>query len=243
MPSYYEKYLDDIIEQRKRKPYHDMAKRTLQATIPEIERTRGKVGDTLRREGASPLAKARFALDAEGKIVDEIGRVYSQADIQEIARQETLGGEQRNAQLAVDQEKEAKRRAEKSRTQQIWKTASELAGAGIGFAVGGMPGAMAGGKIAGGVSDVVTGLDKTYESPESIVQGAASIISGVSSGLDTLSQENFMKGIQDNTKNLSNLSSGQWKELMFKYQSAIGGTNRDRSAFLDWFKVLGMEAQ
>ena len=241
MPSYYEKYLDDIIEERKRKPFEQMASQRVQQLAPEFQRTRRNVSDVMRREGASPLAKARFALDAEGRITDQVGKIYSQAEIQEVARQEQLGGQQREAEFAVEKEKDAKKRAEKSRTQQVWKSAAEILGTvGGTLATGGnLAAGLSIGKAAGGVADVVTGLDKTYESPESIAQGGANILSGIISTVDTVGQENFISGVDQNISKFAGLNPQQRQEFMFRYQKALTGSNREKSEFIKWLEMFG----
>lgn len=234
MASYYEKYLDRIIAERKQTPNADAAAKQVQMLAPQMQGIRRDIVSSLNKDNASSLAKARFALDNEGRIIDQVGNIYSQAEINEIARQQQLQGEQNKAELLVDQEKAAKKAAEKARTKNTWKTAAEIAGTALGTAVtgGNIAAGLAIGKAAGGGVDMVTGLDKSYESPESIVEGGASILSGIITGVDTISQENFVDKSKGILNKLNTLDSNQYQLMLMEYKQALTGNVALRNEFI-----------
>lgn len=234
MASYYEKYLDRIIAERKQTPNADAADKQVQMLAPQMQGIRRDIVSSLNKDNASSLAKARFALDNEGRIIDQVGNIYNQAEINEIARQQQLQGEQNKAELLVDQEKAAKKAAEKARTKNTWKTAAEIAGTALGTAVtgGNIAAGLAIGKAAGGGVDMVTGLDKSYESPESIVEGGASILSGIITGVDTISQENFVDKSKGILNKLNTLDSNQYQLMLMEYKQALTGNVALRNEFI-----------
>jgi len=234
MGKFYRNYLSRLEKEQEDLPFRRSADLTARQLAPKFEETKGRVEDMLRRDNASPMAKAKFALAEEGQVIDQLGNIYTEAQVRDIARKDEMSGKIEETRFKADQEKEAERKADKSRTAQTWKSAAEILGfvGGTALSGGNVGIGLQAGKALGGVSDVVTGLDETYDSPESIVQGGASIISGVMTGLDTISQENFMSSTNELLPMYSKLSTEDKQLYMLEWQQALGGNNKARQEFL-----------
>jgi len=224
MGLFYEKYLKRLEKERAKTPYTRTADLTVRRLAPKFAETKGRVEDMMRREGASPLAKARFALDEEGKVIDQMGNIYTEAQVRDIARQEEYTAKISETELKLEAEKKQEAKAKKSRTAQVWKTAAELVATGVGVATGlPLPAALGMGKLGGGIADIATGLDQTYESPENIVQGASSIIGGILSTTTAVSQQRLNTAFNKALSVISQLPAQEMELVLAKYEQALAG--------------------
>lgn len=242
MGQFYEDYLKRLEKQQSQLPFTRAADITSRRLAPKFEESKGKIEDMFNREEASPLAKARFAMDEEGHVIDQLGNIYSEAQVKDIARQEQITGKMDEVQVKVDQEKEAERKAKKARTAQTWKTAAEIVGTvGGTIATGGnIAAGLAIGKAAGGVADVTTGLDKSYDLPQNIASGAGAILSGAMSTTQAVSQQGLNTFMNDNLDKISTMTGDELTVFKLGYQNAVNGGYFTTKEFINNYeKIFG----
>ena len=162
------------------------------------EQQRGEAA--IRNAGGSPGAIANYSLNAQQQAMTSGRQLVTPILQQQSQERQQLQGQIDEAQLRrdmyqqqLDEEEKAKKQAW---TRTLAQTGGQLLGAGAGFLLGGPIGAAAGSQIGGGVANAAVGLDKSYDSPELLAEGAGQIIGGISAGIQAGAQKRFTSQAQ-----------------------------------------------
>jgi len=239
MTSSYDKYLARKRQQLNSNPYVSSANRQSEIIGGNLVNLENQFERSMRRQDA-PLTAQTEALKtaqlSEAKLLSNIYQRSTEADMQ---RREAINTDIDRAELARDEELKQKRLQAKEEKNELWKLGGQVAGGAVGFALGGVGGAMAGANIGGGLTDMAIGTRGGANSRQRLLSGIQSTTAGALSTANIVSQRNF---IQESgnffTKDYLNLTPEQKEQILIPYQQSImtGDYNIFRNAMQNYLQ-------
>lgn len=240
MASSYDKYLARKRQQLNTNPYVSSANRQAQIIGGNLVNLENQFARSLRRQDA-PLTAQTEALKtaqlSEAKLLSNIYQKSTEADMQ---RRQAINTDIERAELAREEELRQKRLQEKEQKNELWKVGGQVLGGAVGFMAGGVPGAMAGTQIGGGLAETGIGLAGGANSKQRLISGIQNMTAGALSTSNIVSQRNFIQesGNFFSSDNYLGLTPEQKEQILIPYQQAImtGDFNIFRNAMKNYLQ-------
>ena len=202
----YERYLDRLQKRLDDEYILAAAQKRLRYMKSDYDQYGNKLEQSLKKEGMPAATMAAVSEKQQQDWLKTSSRIYNEAELQELNRRKGIADQMDEVKFQQDEYRRQKRKQEKQHEGFTLRSIAQGVGAVAGFVAGGPGGAMAGANLAGGVADMAVGLDKSYDSPELIMEGIGNTLQGVMQTSNLIEDHKYADFLSGSQKNIMSLA-------------------------------------